>query len=456
MNGLSAIDQETQLVAESRERAGARLSPRERATHGLTALVLAAAAAGLAASGLPWSGRSWLLAAAFTAAVAVAASIELEVGSGFASPVVLVLLPALFALPPGAAPLVVALGLVAGQLPAYLRARIHPERLLVAVANASYTLAPAAAFLLLGGSADSDAGRAALAAAALLSQFAADAVLSAVRERCALGARPRSLVGPLLWVFTVDACLAPVALAAALAGARWTPAYFLPLPLLLLTRLFASERAGRLSHALDLSAAYRGTALLLGDVIEADDEYTGAHSWDVVKLATDVAGQLGLDARTRHLVEMTALLHDVGKIRIPDAIINKPGPLTPAERTIIETHTIEGERLLSHVGGLLGEVGTIVRSCHEAYDGRGYPDGLAGERIPLAARIVACCDAFSAMTTTRPYRAALSADDARAELRRNRGTQFDPHVVDALLAVLEAGSAHSTALDAPAATRAAA
>jgi HD-GYP domain-containing protein (c-di-GMP phosphodiesterase class II) len=98
-------------------------------------------------------------------------------------------------------------------------------------------------------------------------------------------------------------------------------------------------------------------------------------------------------------------------------------------------HTIDGEQLLSQVGGLLTEVGHIVRSCHERYDGRGYPDGLAGEAIPLVARIVGCCDAFNAMTTTRPYRAAMSANGAREELVRNRGTQFDPNVVDAILAV---------------------
>jgi HD-GYP domain-containing protein (c-di-GMP phosphodiesterase class II) len=101
----------------------------------------------------------------------------------------------------------------------------------------------------------------------------------------------------------------------------------------------------------------------------------------------------------------------------------------------MQTHTIAGETMLRNVGGLLGEVGVLVRSCHERYDGAGYPDRLAGKTIPIEARIVACCDAFNAMTTDRPYRSALSLDDAVAELRRNRGTQFDPDVVDCLLAV---------------------
>jgi HD-GYP domain-containing protein (c-di-GMP phosphodiesterase class II) len=105
----------------------------------------------------------------------------------------------------------------------------------------------------------------------------------------------------------------------------------------------------------------------------------------------------------------------------------------------METHTIEGEQMLEQVGGLLGEVGTIVRSCHERWDGGGYPDGLAGEDIPLVARIVCCCDAFSAMTTDRPYRKALSEEAAFEELRANAGSQFDPAVASALETVLSRG-----------------
>jgi HD-GYP domain-containing protein (c-di-GMP phosphodiesterase class II) len=134
----------------------------------------------------------------------------------------------------------------------------------------------------------------------------------------------------------------------------------------------------------------------------------------------------------------------VGKIRIPAEIINKPGPLDAEERRVIETHTLEGERLLARVGGLLDEVGRIVRSCHERWDGGGYPDGLAGEAIPRVARIVMCCDAFNAMTTDRSYRKALPLEDALAELRRHAGTQFDPAVVDALLRTV--GSSATAAL----------
>jgi HD-GYP domain-containing protein (c-di-GMP phosphodiesterase class II) len=207
----------------------------------------------------------------------------------------------------------------------------------------------------------------------------------------------------------------------------------LMLPLCYLLWFFARDRQAHMKALLELSSAYRGTALLLGDVVEADDAYTGVHSRDVVELCMAVGPQLGLSQdQLRHL-EFTALLHDVGKIAIPKEIINKPGKLTDEERAVIETHTIEGEAMLERVGGLLGEVGKLVRSCHERYDGLGYPDGLAGDAIPIEARIVCCCDAFNAMTTDRPYRSALSLREALNELRVHRGTQFDPDVVDCLL-----------------------
>jgi len=135
-------------------------------------------------------------------------------------------------------------------------------------------------------------------------------------------------------------------------------------------------------------------------------------------------------------VEFGALLHDIGKIAVPKAIVNKPGKLDPHEWEIIKTHTVEGQRMLERVGGFMREVGEIVRSSHERWDGGGYPDGLSGETIPLAARIVSCCDAFNAMTTTRPYRNAMPIGDALDEVRAHEGTQFDPRVVVALVAVV--------------------
>src|SRR5207245_4124814 len=141
------------------------------------------------------------------------------------------------------------------------------------------------------------------------------------------------------------------------------------------------------------------------------------------------------DDAARRDAELTALLHDVGKVKVPKSIINKPDALTPEERTVVERHTVDGEQMLERVGGLLGRIGHLVRSCHERWDGAGYPDGLAGERIPLLARIVSACDAFSAMTTDRPYRQALTRPEALAEVERCAGTHFDPRVAAALISV---------------------
>jgi putative nucleotidyltransferase with HDIG domain len=187
---------------------------------------------------------------------------------------------------------------------------------------------------------------------------------------------------------------------------------------------------------IELNDAYRGTALVLGDVVEADDSYTGEHCQGVVLLALDVARELGLDAEERRNVEFGALLHDVGKIAVPKEIINKPGKLDDHEWAIIKTHTLEGQKMLERVGGFMREVGEIVRSSHERWDGGGYPDGLRGEEIPLEARIVSCCDAFNAMTTTRPYRKAMPVSAALEELIEHTGTQFDRRVVEALVRLL--------------------
>jgi putative nucleotidyltransferase with HDIG domain len=206
------------------------------------------------------------------------------------------------------------------------------------------------------------------------------------------------------------------------------------LPLMGLLVVFARERRAHIDKALALSHAYRGTALLMSDLLEADDAYTGGeHSHGVVALALAVGDAVQLDARDRRNLEFAALLHDIGKIRVADEIINKPGKLTDEEFALIKLHPVDGQEMLERVGGVLSEVGIIVRHHHERWDGGGYPDGIAGEAIPLAARIICACDTYSAMTTNRPYRAALPVADAVAELERCSGSQFDPAVVEALL-----------------------
>ena len=183
------------------------------------------------------------------------------------------------------------------------------------------------------------------------------------------------------------------------------------LPLVSLLAFFSRERDARIAQTIELGRAYRGTALLLRDLLEEDDEYTGHHTEDVVDLSARVAERLGVDEDVRRETELGAMLHDIGKIHIPDAIINKPGKLDADEWALMKTHTIEGQRMLDRVGGLLASVGLVVRASHERCDGGGYPDGLAGEAIPLASRIVAACDAFNAMTTTRSYRKAMPVSD---------------------------------------------
>jgi HD-GYP domain-containing protein (c-di-GMP phosphodiesterase class II) len=151
-----------------------------------------------------------------------------------------------------------------------------------------------------------------------------------------------------------------------------------------------------------------------------------------MELAREVRPDLIDDAGT----EYGFLLHDVGKIGVPDGILQKPGPLTEGERRQMETHTILGEQMLGGVAVLQGEGLKVVRHHHERWDGGGYPDGIRGDEIPLGARVVAVCDAFDAMTTERPYRELLPEAEAIEELRRCAGTQFDPMVVDAFCRVI--------------------
>ena len=158
------------------------------------------------------------------------------------------------------------------------------------------------------------------------------------------------------------------------------------------------------------------------------------HARGMAELATMVGARLGVQGSALLELRRAAELHDVGKIAIPEAILEKPGPLDASEWSFMHSHTVIGERLLAVAGELSG-VARIVRSSHEQWEGTGYPDGLAGEAIPLAARIIAVCDAFEAMCSERPYRDALSRQAAIGELRRTAGSQFDPIVVDAFEAV---------------------
>ena len=189
-------------------------------------------------------------------------------------------------------------------------------------------------------------------------------------------------------------------------------------------------------HAERVQRLYRETLASLSNALEAKDEYTSQHTEEVVRLAVAVAAELDLGLDAIRNVELGAVLHDIGKVRIPEAILNKPAPLTDAEWEIMKTHPEVGEHILRPIQSL-GGVLSIVRHHHERWDGAGYPDGLAGRAIPLGARIVAACDAYRAMTEDRPYRKALSESDARQELEDGVGAQFDPDCVVALLNALD-------------------
>jgi diguanylate cyclase (GGDEF)-like protein/putative nucleotidyltransferase with HDIG domain len=165
------------------------------------------------------------------------------------------------------------------------------------------------------------------------------------------------------------------------------------------------------------------------------DRYTGEHSKSLVELTGAVARHLGLDAGTTAQVQAASLLHDIGKVAIPDEILNKPGDLTEEQWEQMRNHTVVGERILRAIPGL-GTVARIVRHEHERWDGSGYPDGLSGEDIPIGSRLILACDAYHAMTSDRPYRRAMSHADAIAELSLNAGTQFDPQVVEILIGQL--------------------
>jgi putative two-component system response regulator len=206
-------------------------------------------------------------------------------------------------------------------------------------------------------------------------------------------------------------------------------------PAELLARVRSNQR---LSTALKRLENTQDVLIALASAIDAKDPVTEHHCDRVAEQATILAQTLGLSDSAIEAVTYGAVLHDVGKIGIAESVLSKPGDLTASERTEMQRHPVIGDGILRplRLGSI---VGPIVRGHHERWDGTGYPDGLKGEAIPIGARIVAVVDSYDAMTHNRPYRDALSTDEAREELLRNRGTQFDPEMVDAFLNQLAAG-----------------
>jgi putative nucleotidyltransferase with HDIG domain len=425
--------EEQELLADSYRRAGSGMTARERYGELVIGVGFAAAVAAVWAISPPHGFRV-LSAALCMVVLAMATMVRFDTPFGFTVPTQVAFVPLVFAVPAAIVPLAVVAALALGRLSDVLTGEIPASRLLFTPGNAWFAVGPAVVFAVAG--VEPRDAALPLLVAALGAQFVSDFCASTLRYAIAREASLSSQLRESWGVYLIDAALSGVGLLAAEQVNTTPTAVLLLVPLLAVLAYFAHERRQRLQSLLELGQAYRGTALVLGDVVEADDGYTGEHCKSVVALALEVAQRLNLGPRQRRNLEFGALLHDVGKIAIPKRIINKPGPLDSEEWVIIKTHTIEGQRMLDRVGGFMREVGLIVRSHHERWDGRGYPDGLRAEAIPLEARIITCCDSWNAMRTDRAYRPALSYDVALAELRSNSGTQFDPRVVHALLAIV--------------------
>jgi HD-GYP domain-containing protein (c-di-GMP phosphodiesterase class II) len=439
MAATSHTSNPEELFARGRSRARLRARGRERQVEFAAGGLFLAVAVAMAL--LLDSPRSidWSTTAIVVVAYVAAARAKFDIADGYTVPTELVLVPMLFLLPTPLVPLVVSLSWVAGRLIDAAVGHASIWRSLNAFADCWHAVGPALVLVVCGAQ-TFHWNEWPIFLAALAAQLLFDFVASAGRAWLIDGTRLRAALPMVAPVYALDAALAPIgAIAAGAAVAVGPGLVLLVVPLGTVLSILSKERRARVDQALELSEAYQGTAMLLGDVVEADDSYTGSHSRGVVELSLAVSDALGLGPSQRRNVEFAALLHDVGKIAVPKEIINKPGKLDEAEWEIMRQHTIEGERMLKRIGGVLAEVGRIVRASHEDFDGSGYPDGLVGEAIPIEARIVTCCDAFSAMTTTRSYRKAMPTADALAELSRCSGTQFDPQVAAVLADLVESG-----------------
>jgi putative nucleotidyltransferase with HDIG domain len=193
-----------------------------------------------------------------------------------------------------------------------------------------------------------------------------------------------------------------------------------------LRETFKQERA----RSQELQESYMATVRALSNAVEARDAYTGKHAERVAAYGLALARALELPLASSPEMEFGFLLHDIGKVAIPDAILYKAGKLTEKERALMAQHPLIGAEIIREIG-FLGEAAAVVRSHHERWDGKGYPDGLAGEEIPIAARVFAVADVLDALTTNRPYRPASPLPRARAMIEAESGTHFDPQVIGA-------------------------
>jgi HD-GYP domain-containing protein (c-di-GMP phosphodiesterase class II) len=377
---------------------------------------------------------------------ALVSRVRFEFAAEYVSAEQLAFIPMLLLLPVGLVPALAAIAALLAILPDVLVGAWDRRRWILALGESWFSVGPVLVIALLASGAPT-LDQTPVYALAFVAEVAGDCGYQWIRYQLLDPIPFKEFARISLSTAQVDAVLSAVALPIAVVGYDEPVALLAIAALVWLLRVFSQDRVERYSATLELSRAYRGTVMLLADVVEHEDGYTANHCRSVVELVQAVAEEVGVNPDIRQELEFAALLHDVGKISIPKEVLNKPARLDEDEWELMKTHTIEGQFMLDRVGCLLGRVGEIVRSCHERWDGSGYPDGLVGEEIPLQARIVFVCDAWNAMTTDRAYRPAMSREEAMGELIANAGTQFDPEIVASLAKVIEQGEPETRSVD---------
>ena len=324
-----------ELHREAPVRAAEPLTRRDRLAESAIAVALVATIVVMALRFHGPATSTWWLAGALLGVHVVAHRVRFAVGSCYTAPTPVVVVPMLLLLQPALVPALIVASSILARLPDYLRRRVHPDPAVLGFGDAWYSVGPALVIALVG-PAHPTLAHWPVYAAALGAQLVADNLATTIRLWLALGVPPELQLRMQLVGFGIDAALAPVGLLVALLARHEPAAVVLVLPLLGLLMALGREREQRIQHALQLSEAYRGSALLMGEMLEADDPYTGGeHSKGVLALTVDVGQELGLDAREQRELEFSALLHDIGKLRVPEEILNKPGKLDPAEWAII-------------------------------------------------------------------------------------------------------------------------
>jgi putative nucleotidyltransferase with HDIG domain len=418
------------------------MTARERAVTGASAVSFCLVAGAIAVLLPSERSADSLVIAGLIAGYAVAGRVRFEVGNNYVVPEQLIFVPMLLLAPLPAVPAIAAAAALLSMVPHFLDGSWHRDRFIGCLADSWFAVGPVLVLAALAPG-EPSVDHIGIYVLAFGAQLAFDFAWSILRDWLVDGRPAPQTCQAVLHTARFDAMLAPIGLLATLSAVSHPLLLIGLAPLVMLLEILSRDRRERFAASIELQRAYRGTVMLLADVVEHEDAYTASHSRSVVELAHAVADELGLERGEREELEFGALLHDVGKIAIPKEILNKPSRLSEEEFELVKTHAAEGHRMLERVGGLLARVGRIVRSCHERWDGRGYPDGLAGEEIPLAARIVFCCDAYNAMTTDRPYRAAMAREQALDELMVHSGTQFDPLVVSAMTKIVVPGGTAS-------------